>query len=1704
MAAEPDPLPPFKLKFSVPSEAKGLSVLVSPCCQALGFQCRCCRPPSIYSSAKTTYEHFRTDSGKALRDQHPNFPAPSAKGWETIFSWYGLECSTNQLPAVPYHEPSQQHLANGFPGIPGRTVHVGLSCSVCHVAMIAKHRNDTKHNCPGGTMQACDVMMLSKSYTVRVVGLLSPEELQKLAAYDSLFQKAMDPPEELAAPQAQAGPPPVGFEISLEAVFGPSQIHREPIQPLIPRYLSNAGWYSTVTQADVEPIIAFSAPAAASVTSADIFQVMYEQTVWCLTERIFPTAIQAPLNWRCLVNHTFQYGGHAKDRRFRECTSETRMKYARPMAAAIVAIVRFYLRDESPLLHQWTPTAHQNIKKHCLDLMTVLRSTIDSSVIGEVNLRKIECLLAEIVHCLISEAATPRLDNNPALIANLPPPLRASAGAPMLITYVCCSLLLPPGVNDSRMFFADAKRLRKLCVCVIYLVKTFCLYRLWERHYAGRLPALPEPAPNAATTLLAQVAVPLLNAGSIQGDEAANKLLVVMTGNSGLFQNAASLAKLARTHQNDDELRKACFRHLGGGLYALQYLGKVIFYESALLSRLCSTIDLAQAITAYLVLTDGFKRYLGRGGLEALIADLVCLDTGDLDQFILFDLADQSGGRHPGSKPTRESTLQLANLFTPSRELQASPGFHDDLLHHMEKIQRILSVVIPLDLVIGPRITECSSNLLAVPSGGIQRTVSVGVTGLVQLHVSSQKNDLSDVAFLSEGVSPLVRVYLAIVRPVVVQVRLVGGDIESANELMPSINEDSARRHLSAYFSKINATGILRRPGMIHPTADAMTGIGARVLRQLGHELITQLGPTEYVRQAHLLRDMLDNVLPDLQPQYFGSAFFRLFASTSLETRIVAGLAMHSEKVSVTDYGLSERLPDLPSRQIPQFRIFTCGIDTSRAETALAKLGYTVESALAELCQILGRPVDTAVLLREDLRRPRSTSSEDVADPTQETNKRRRSSAAAPSSSSAAAAAAPAAAPAAPAAAMLVDAVAGNNVLSPAVTAPAPLLAADSDTLFAVAHALDIRYGPRPFISPNQKLLTENTALGKHTLAIMPTGSGKTLALIAFALAFPSLVSLVVLPLQGLAQDMEDRLVEVLHSKERVFSFDANRMSYNRAKFLEPNGQASKIRVVLASVKDVVDHASIILDLFKELSFRFNHRLARIFVDEAHIFLGSTCYRREFGTFGANIRQYGVPIVCTTATAAPPMEAAIIAEIYGPAQLPDVAVIRDLRIKMNIRYSVVKCRNEQLAVPEFVQLMLGILINDPLWQNCQALIFARTCAQCQLLCNALQETGLFNGLLVYTSNTPDRKHVLASFKTKPATHRVMVCSEALGCGVDIKTVGVVVHYGIASISPESFSQQTGRGSRPGSEEFLRPSRGHANSVVYFVQKEYDALAKLLQPNTAAAVEAAHHRLPSPLEQAERMLKYALLSSGQCRRRYLAELNGHPEPKDCGELARDAGGVVIDVSRCDLCTAGQQSHLPAQVAAAHASEISFAAMDISARYPGAEAMFTDATCIVCSLWKGKLNKLGQCGHQDLLHMAANRCVVCNDEGHFRLACTAFSVGFGTASPQSRCYKCLRQRSRTSGGSCTYDGCKNKKLCMLFVAILALDVLQDQEAAWAHLKTQLPQELIKAATAVKAQNSQATKRELLKCLLRSSPAEEFCWAQVVVLHAAATLQ
>jgi hypothetical protein len=106
-----------------------------------------------------------------------------------------------------------------------------------------------------------------KSYAVRVVRLLSPEALLKPAAYDSLIQKAMDPPEELAPPQAQAGSSPVGFEISVEAVFGPSQIPREPIQPLIPRYLSDAGWYSTMTQADVERIIGFSVPATVNLVS---------------------------------------------------------------------------------------------------------------------------------------------------------------------------------------------------------------------------------------------------------------------------------------------------------------------------------------------------------------------------------------------------------------------------------------------------------------------------------------------------------------------------------------------------------------------------------------------------------------------------------------------------------------------------------------------------------------------------------------------------------------------------------------------------------------------------------------------------------------------------------------------------------------------------------------------------------------------------------------------------------------------------------------------------------------------------------------------------------------------------------------------------------------------------------------------------------------------------------------------------------------------------------------------------------------------------------------------------------------------------------------------------------------------------------------------------------------------------------------------
>jgi superfamily II DNA helicase RecQ len=609
----------------------------------------------------------------------------------------------------------------------------------------------------------------------------------------------------------------------------------------------------------------------------------------------------------------------------------------------------------------------------------------------------------------------------------------------------------------------------------------------------------------------------------------------------------------------------------------------------------------------------------------------------------------------------------------------------------------------------------------------------------------------------------------------------------------------------------------------------------------------------------------------------------------------------------------------------------------------------------------------------------------------------------------------------------------------------------EDDASMAVDNILLARYGPEwDYLSDEQRRHCRLSAQCRNLLVILPTGGGKTLAIVGCAWAFPMQLSLLVLPLVALAQDMHVRLFEALHSKEgTVVRFDKSRAAEYR-----PAEHARNLRVLIVSVADLDTD-----ELRRFLRGVSDHgkRLARIFVDEVHLYVFSECFRPEFKNVGLKLVSFGVPLICTTATAGPRFCGALGTHVIP---LPDVILIRQQKQRTNIQYRVVHCQSPPGgAMLEFARVVVAGVMNDSIWGRGKMLIFARTYQLCLQLRSTLQEVLQNTTILVYNGSFSDaqRAHALDTFRAA-GSRCIMLGTDGISCGLDLPNVTVVIHYGSLPRSIEAFLQGTGRAARPGSES---PSVGL--SLAFPVKEEMQASLLVLAPDSTEAKLAEELKLPSPLESAVIMQKYASLSN-YCRRLWLAQQqDGENAGLDCDGLLRSLGPAGIDALRCDMCAS--PSHRTSQLAAVRAGDLDHLVDQLSERLSAAEAKFALKYCPKCSLFQSKLIPYLQqpiCSHNSPAVVARDSCMCCGLHGHRLRDCNTI----GEMSSSKVCFKCLRVHP------CNHN-CKAQHYT-LFVATMVLQVLLSSSVRavlWAKLAKQLPPSLVEAATAALAPNSPA---------------------------------
>jgi superfamily II DNA helicase RecQ len=299
----------------------------------------------------------------------------------------------------------------------------------------------------------------------------------------------------------------------------------------------------------------------------------------------------------------------------------------------------------------------------------------------------------------------------------------------------------------------------------------------------------------------------------------------------------------------------------------------------------------------------------------------------------------------------------------------------------------------------------------------------------------------------------------------------------------------------------------------------------------------------------------------------------------------------------------------------------------------------------------------------------------------------------------------------------------------------------------------------------NQEQAMEAIKAGVSPIVcVMPTGAGKSVLFMLPAWAEPGGTTIVVVPLIALRKDMMRRCEELGIS---CASWESRK---------PPDGE---------SIVMVTPESAVSAD-FKTFINRLKatRQLDRVVIDECHVILN------EQRDFRVDLQRLGqlvmaeAQMVLLTATL-PPSKEAIVWERMG-WKAGEITVFRMATVRKNVRYRVVKMEGNLRAdqqdelVAQLVRKEAGKVV---VYCNSRKRVD-------RLVASGLFECDGFHG------RTEDKRksEVLEAFRTGET--RVVVATSALGMGVDIADIRLIIH----ADEPRDlldYAQESGRAGRDG-------------------------------------------------------------------------------------------------------------------------------------------------------------------------------------------------------------------------------------------------------------------------------------------------------------------
>src|SRR5271169_465914 len=332
-----------------------------------------------------------------------------------------------------------------------------------------------------------------------------------------------------------------------------------------------------------------------------------------------------------------------------------------------------------------------------------------------------------------------------------------------------------------------------------------------------------------------------------------------------------------------------------------------------------------------------------------------------------------------------------------------------------------------------------------------------------------------------------------------------------------------------------------------------------------------------------------------------------------------------------------------------------------------------------------------------------------------------------------------------------------------------------------IQEALRKLHGPDPkWKSEEQKKSVEAIINGdRYIVSIIRTGGGKTDLILIPALLDTSKTYVVIAPYVALAHNLQERC--------RNLKIDCIQWT---------NGSHRRANIVVAITDNVVSQT------FNQYlrNLHQDNKLGALFFDEAHTLTKDASWRPKF--LSIKLLALGVQFIFMSATHPPSMKRSFDEALL--LKNPEPTYIRAVINRPEIAYSVETVEGEgENAEGRAIEFIASQKLNA----GEKILVFCRYISVIKRLQESLE-------CVIYHANEPTKEAQLKAWQDGDVV--TMIASSALGSGMDVNKVMLVVHIGLAW-GCMAFSQESGRAGRGGEK---------VRSVTFVDKEEMTRLEKL--------------------------------------------------------------------------------------------------------------------------------------------------------------------------------------------------------------------------------------------------------------------------------------